>query len=167
VKLDAAQHAVRHELHVTLKKALYDYERQQFNTVISACMTMVNALNRLGDSGGDRRVLGEGLSLVLRLLSPIAPHVAHHLWRALGYGDDITQATWPRVDPAALRQDEIAYVVQVNGKVRGKVMVSSDTAQAGIEAAALADANVQRFIQDKQVSKIIVVPQKLVNIVAQ
>ena len=167
LELDAAQRATRRELHVALQKALYDYERQQYNTVVSACMTMVNILNKLADRPGDHQVLGEGLSLVLRLLSPIAPHVSHYLWRELGYGDDILEAAWPQVDAAALRQDEIAYVVQVNGKVRGKVMVPSDAASADIEAAALADANVRRFIEGKQVVKMIVVPLKLVNVVAQ
>jgi leucyl-tRNA synthetase len=128
---------------------------------------MVNVLNRRGDRPGDRQVLGEGMSLVLRLLSPIAPHVSHYLWRELGYGDDILEAAWPQVDIAALRQDEIAYVIQVNGKVRGQVMVPSDAAKADIEAAALADANVRRFIEGKQVIKIILVPHKLVNLVAQ
>jgi leucyl-tRNA synthetase len=164
---DAAQQAVRRELHAALKKALYDYERQQYNTVVSACMTMVNLLNRLGDSAGDLALLREGLGMVLRLLGPIAPHVTHHLWRELEYGRDILSAGWPKADPSALKQDQVEYVVQVNGKVRGKVTVAADADRRTIERAAQSDDNVQRFITGQQVAKIIVVPNKLVNIVAR
>jgi leucyl-tRNA synthetase len=156
----------RREIHEALKKALYDYDRQQFNTVVSACMTMVNTLNRLGDSAGERAVHREGLGIVLRLLGPIAPHLTHHLWRELGYGEDILDASWPEADETALRQDSIQYVVQVNGKVRGKIQVPAGSDRPAIEGAALDDANVQRFVEGKTVAKVIVVPGKLVNIVA-
>jgi leucyl-tRNA synthetase len=108
----------------------------------------------------------EGLGLVLRLLGPIAPHVTHHLWRALGFGDDLLQSPWPQIDEDALRQDSIELVVQVNGKVRGKVQVPADAGRDAIEAIALANENVQRFIADATVRKVIIVPGKLVNIVA-
>ena len=159
------QQAVRFELHSALKKALFDYDRQQFNTVVSACMTMVNALNRLKDSAADHAVRSEGISIILRLLAPIAPHVTHYLWKKLAYGDDILSAAWPQVDEAALVQDSIEMVVQVKGKVRGKISVAADADQAEVEAAAVANENVQRFIDGATIRKIIVVPGKLVNIV--
>jgi len=166
--LGEAAAAARREVHGTLKKALFDYERHQFNTVVSGCMTMVNGLSRLDpDAPGAPAVLGEGVSIVLRLLAPIAPHVTHHLWRELGFGDDILDAGWPAVDEAALKQDSIEYVVQVNGKVRAKVQVPADADKAAIEAAALANENVQRFVEGATVRKVIVVPNKLVNVVAK
>ncbi|KAA6187825.1 leucine--tRNA ligase [Thiohalocapsa marina] len=168
--LDEAAAAARRELHMALKKALFDFQRHQFNTVVSACMTMVNVLYRLdtdAETGGGRAVLREGLSIVLRLLAPIAPHVTHHLWRELGFGDDILASAWPAVDEGALQQDTVDYVVQVNGKVRGKVQVPAEADKAAIEQAALANANVQRFIEGATVRKVIVVPNKLVNVVAK
>ena len=158
--------SARRELHAALNKALFDFERQQFNTVVSACMTMVNVLYKLGDSEADRAVLREGLGIVLQLLAPIAPHVTHGLWQTLGYGENILDSGWPAVDESALRQDSIEYVAQVNGKVRGKVSVPADAEKEAIEQAALANDNVQRFIADKTVRKIIVVPGKLINVVA-
>ena len=158
----------RRDIHSALQKALFDYERQQFNTVVSACMTMVNVLNRLDASAsGAAAVQREGLGIVLRLLAPIAPHVTHHLWRALGFGDDILQSGWPAVDEAALARERAAYVVQVNGKVRGQVEVPVDAERGAIEAAALANDNVRRFIGEAAVRKVIVVPNKLVNVVAK
>ena len=166
VDLDEGASAVRREVHAALKKALFDYERQQLNTVVSACMTMVNALYRLDDSPAGLAVLREGVSICLRLLGPIAPHVTHHLWRELSFGDDILNAPWPVVDESALRQDRIEYVVQVNGKVRDKVSVPAEADQSAVESAALACAAVQRFTEGKTVRKVIVVPGKLVNVVA-
>ena len=165
VPLDQPQQAARREIHGALSKALFDYERQQYNTVVSACMIMVNVLNKLDDSAGARAVLHEGLGIVLRLLGPIAPHITHYLWRELGYGEDIIATAWPQVDATALQQDTMELVVQVNGKLRGRIAVAVDSGRDDIEAAALADANVQRFIDDRPVRKVIVVPGKLVNIV--
>jgi len=164
--LGASQQAARREVHAALQKALYDYERHQFNTVVSACMTMVNVLSRLDDSAGSRAVLREGLSIVLRLLAPIAPHMAHHLWRELELGEDILTGGWPAVDTSALHRDAIEYVVQVNGKVRAKVQVPVDAGREAIEAAALANENVRRFVGDGVVRKVVVVPNKLINVVA-
>jgi leucyl-tRNA synthetase len=152
----------RREIHGALRKALFDYERQQFNTVVSACMTMVNVLNKQEDAA----LLKEGMAIVLRLLSPIAPHVTHHLWRELGYGDDILTAGWPQVDEAALRQENIEMVVQVNGKVRAKIEVPAAADNATIEQVARDNPNVQKFVGDATIRKVIVVPGKLVNIVA-
>ena len=164
--LDEAQQTARREVHAALQKALYDYERHQFNTVVSACMTMVNALMRLDETPQSRAVVREGLGIVLRLLAPIAPHVTHHLWRELAMGEDILAGGWPEADEDALRRDEIEYVVQVNGKVRGKVQVPAGAGREVVEAAALANDNVRRFIGDGTVRKVVVVPNKLVNVVA-
>ncbi|AUB84410.1 leucine--tRNA ligase [Candidatus Thiodictyon syntrophicum] len=180
--LDGATAAARREVQAALKKSLFDYERQQYNTVVSGCMTMVNALYRLDDSPGAQAVLREGVSICLRLLAPIAPHVTHHLWQELGFGADILDAPWPAVDEAALRQDSIEYVLQVNGKLRGKVTVAADADRAAVEAAALAADCVRRYTQvgvpgtddarcvtpqisEVRVRKVIVVPGKLVNVV--
>lgn len=163
-ELTAAQKDARREVHEALKKALYDYDRQQFNTVVSACMTMVNTLNKLGNE--DIAITREGISIVLRLLAPIAPHVAHAVWREQGYGDDVQHAEWPQVDESALVKDSIEYVVQVNGKVRAKLQVPANANKDTVEAEAKANENVQRFIDGKTIRKVIVVPNKLVNIVA-
>jgi leucyl-tRNA synthetase len=156
----------RREIHGALQKALFDYERRQYNTVVSACMTMVNVLNKLDDSPAAAQVLREGLGIILRLLSPIAPHVTHKLWRELGFGDDIQLAGWPQVDESALVSATVTYVVQVNGKMRGKIEVAADADKAAVEVAARHNENVQKFTADQTVRKVIVVPNKLVNIVA-
>ncbi|MCG7960859.1 MAG: class I tRNA ligase family protein, partial [Candidatus Thiodiazotropha taylori] len=161
------QKAARRELHELLKKALYDYQRQRFNNVVSASMGMTNILYKLGGTEQDLAILKEGLSLVLSLLAPIAPHVAHHLWRQLGFGEEILASDWPQPDEAALVQESLPYVVQVNGKVRANIQVPADADKAAVEAIALANDNVQRFIGEATVRKVIVVPNKLVNVVAK
>ena len=164
--MPAAVRDARREIHEDLRKALHDFDKYQFNTVVSACMKMLNVLGRLEGAGADA-LRGEGMGILLRLLSPIAPHISQHLWNELGFGKDILDAAWPVVDEAALLRDSIELVVQVNGKVRGKVSVPADAARAAIEEAALADANVQRFTEAKTIVKIIVVPGRLVNIVVK
>jgi leucyl-tRNA synthetase len=166
--LDESAQEARREMHSVLKKARFDFERHQFNTVVSGCMTLVNVLYKLDAASPARGILlREGLGVVLRLLAPIAPHVTHHLWRELEFGDDILDSTWPEVDADALVQSTIDYVVQVNGKLRDTVRVPAESDRAEIEAAALASENVRRFIGETQVRKVIVVPNKLVNIVAK
>jgi leucyl-tRNA synthetase len=145
-----------------LKQANYDFAKHQFNTVASATMKILNALERL--SAVDE-VAKEGLSILLRLLYPIAPHISHALWRELGYGDDILKAAWPRHDPEALIADEIALVVQVNGKKRGDVRVPRDADRGAIEKIVLADPAVQKFVGAQPVKKVVVVPGRLVNVV--
>ncbi len=162
---DDAQQAVRREVHEVLKQALFDFDKQQFNTVVAACMKIMNALATLKVGGAHDAVLDEGFSIVLRLLSPIAPHIAHVLWRELGYGDDVLNAQWPEVDEAALVRDSIEMMVQVNGKVRGKITVAADATKDTVEASACNDENVQRFTEGKAIKKVIVVPGRLVNIV--
>ena len=166
-ELGDGQKDTRREIHSALKQASFDYGRQQFNTVVSACMKIVNALYKLGDTAADRAILREGMAITLRLLAPIAPHVTHVLWRELGFGSDILASGWPVADESALVQESIEYVVQVNGKVRGKISVAAEADRETIEHAAQSDANVQRFVGDAKIRKIIVVPDKLVNIVAK
>ena len=161
---DAAK-STRREIHEVLHQALIDFGKYQFNTVVAACMKMMNSLSKL--AGDDAAVVHhEGFGILLSLLSPIAPHVSHKLWVELGYGDDILKATWPVVDVAALVKDSIELVVQVNGKVRGKISVATSAAREVIEQVAQDDPNVQKFTGGKTVRKIIVVPGRLVNIVA-
>ncbi|MES9992455.1 MAG: leucine--tRNA ligase [Candidatus Thiodiazotropha sp.] len=167
LELAQAQKTARREIHELLKKALYDYDRQRFNNVVSASMGMINVLYKLGDTPADLQLQREGVSLVLRLLAPIAPHVSHHLWSELGYGEEILESEWPQPDEAALIQESLPYVVQVNGKVRATIEVPADAEKHTIEALALENGNVQRFIGEAEVRKIIVVPKKLVNIVAK
>ncbi len=155
--------ATRLEIHSVLKQANYDIARHQFNTVASASMKILNALDRL--DGVDDEVVREGLSILLRLLSPITPHISHQLWRDLGYGEDILTAPWPETDEAALAQDEIELVVQINGKKRGDVRVPHDADRATIENIVMADPAVQKHISGQPVKKVIVVPGRLVNIV--
>ncbi len=167
VELNEAQKSARRELHTLLKQARFDYDRQQFNTVVSACMKMTNLLYKLDRSDSDHSLRCEGLSFILRLLAPIAPHITHQLWRELGFGDDVLNADWPEVDESALVQESIQYVVQVNGKVRAKIRVAADADKEAVEAVALADENVQRFLEGLTVRKVIVVPNKLVSVVAK
>ncbi len=164
--LDERLKNTRREIHSALKKALFDYERQQYNTVVSSCMTIVNQLYKLDNSSNDQALRHEGMQIVLQLLAPIAPHVTHQLWQDLAYGDDILNGGWPQLDEQALTQDKIEYVVQVNGKVRGKISVSVDLPKAEIEQTAKTNDNVQRFLEGVTIRKVIVVPNKLVNIVA-
>jgi leucyl-tRNA synthetase len=166
--LPAPLAAARREIHAVLKQGNYDLGRHQFNTVASATMKMLNALEGVLKGGNDaaaNAVLREGLSILLRVLSPITPHITHQLWRDLGYGEDILNAAWPEPDVQALVESERELVVQVNGKKRGDVRVPRDADKAVIEAAALADAEVQKFVAGQPVKKVVIVPGRLVNIV--
>jgi leucyl-tRNA synthetase len=163
------QKTLRRELHKILQQADYDLKRIQYNTVVSACMKMLNTIEsaKLDDSAESNALVAEGFSIFLRLLNPVAPHITHVLWEELGYGKahgDILNVQWPQVDPAALEQAEIEMMIQVNGKLRGSVVVAKGADKATIEAAALASEGVRKFIEGTP-KKIIVVPGKLVNIV--
>ena len=166
--LNEQQRAVRRKAHETIAKVSDDYGRRQtFNTAIAAIMELCNELGKLDTGDGqDRAVIGEALRAVVLMLNPIVPHVCQALWQALGGAGDVLNAPWPQVDEAALTRDSIAMVVQVNGKVRAKMDVAADADKAAVEAAALAQDNVQRFLEGVTVRKVIVVPGKLVNIVA-
>ncbi|MFA7299519.1 MAG: class I tRNA ligase family protein, partial [Sideroxydans sp.] len=159
----ALAQAVRFEIHSVLKQANYDMAKHQFNTVASAAMKILNALDRL--PGADAKVAREGFSILLRLLSPITPHIAQTLWKELSYGDNILAAPWPEVDAAALVQDEIELVIQVNGKLRGNLRVAKAADKAAIEQLALAHEAVQKQLNGGMVKKVIVVPGRLVNVV--
>jgi leucyl-tRNA synthetase len=166
---DSTADDLRREVHESLQQALADFDKYQFNTVVAACMKIMNTLSSAAgnDSKHADAVCREGFSILLRLLSPIAPHITHHLWRELGLGNDILRACWPQVDATALVRDTIELVVQVNGKLRGRISVAADAGKQTIESAAQNDEKVQRFIADKSIVKIIVVPGKLVNIVVK
>ena len=165
----AAVKAARREIHLTLKQANYDYERIQYNTVVSAGMKMRNALEAVpADAAGAGELAREGLSILLRVLYPVVPHVTWSLWNDLGYtGEhgDLLDAPWPQVDPAALAQDEIELVLQINGKLRGKLRVPADADHAAIEAAARASAEVARHAAGSLLKKVVIVPGRLVNVV--
>jgi len=158
---------LRREIHAALSQAHFDFSRYQFNTVVSAGMKIFNALTRVTNdaTGMADAVRREGLSILLRLLSPIVPHLTHVLWRALCYEGIIINAPWPVPDQTALTKDTLALAVQVNGKVRAQIQVPAEANQRTIEETALAAPNVQRFIDGNTVRKIILVPGKLVNIV--
>ncbi len=168
-ELPEALAALRRELHLILKRANYDLGKLQFNTVASAAMKMLNALERAPEGAGRGAVLAEGCSLLLRLLAPIAPHIGHALWRELGYEarhGDILDAAWPEPLEAALQQERIELVLQVNGKLRGSLHVPADAPREAIEAAALASEAAQKHLEGRPARKVVVVPGRLVNIVA-
>jgi leucyl-tRNA synthetase len=155
-------------VHATIAKVSDDIGRRfTFNTAIAACMELLNELGRGGDASEQgRAVMQEALEAVVLMLSPIVPHITHALWKALGGAPAVVECRWPVYDHDALVQEELTLVVQVNGKVRGKVSVPADAKRETIEARVLEEPNVRRHLEDKPVKKIIVVPGKLVNVVA-
>ncbi len=155
---------VRYDIHALLKQANYDLDKQQFNTVASATMKLLNALEKI--SAVNDHLVEEGLSILLRLLAPITPHLAQSLWQSLGFGPSILDAPWPQPDPQALTREEITLMLQINGKLRGSLQVSSQLEGSALEQAALADPLMQKHLAAKTVRKIIVVPGRLINIVA-
>ncbi len=161
------QKSIRRQLHLVLKKANDDYGRRYtFNTVIASNMELINTLSKYSDnSANGQAIKQEVLETILLMLSPIIPHVCKQLWHNLGHENDIVIAPWPKVDESALEQDSIKMMLQVNGKLRGEIVVSVSTNKEEIEKIALADENVMRFVEDKAIKKIIVVPKRLVNIV--
>jgi leucyl-tRNA synthetase len=166
--LAPASAALRREIHLLLKQANYDLGKLQFNTVASAAMKMLNALEKANKESADASlapVVAEGFSILLRVLSPIAPHISHALWRELGYGSEILAAAWPEPLAAALTQDEQELVLQVNGKHRGSIRVKVGADKTAIEAIALATEAAQKFMEGKPAKKVVVVPGRLVNIV--
>ncbi|MEJ6005907.1 leucine--tRNA ligase [Paucibacter sp. AS339] len=159
--------ALRREVHLVLKQVSYDYERMQYNTVVSGGMKLLNALEGFKAAGQDAAIR-EGFSVLLRVLYPACPHIAHQLWQDLGFAaelGDLLDSAWPSVDEAALVQDEIELMLQVNGKLRGSVKVPAAADKAAIEAAALANEDFLKFAEGKPAKKVIVVPGRLVNVV--
>jgi leucyl-tRNA synthetase len=167
----AAAKDLRREIHTLLKQADYDYERIQYNTVVSACMKMLNAIENAELSADDTvaaAARAEALGVLLRVLYPVVPHITWQLWKELGYAQvygDLLDAPWPQVDEAALVADEIELMLQVNGKLRGAVRVSAQAAREQIEAQAAAHEAVARFLEGRAPKRVIVVPGKLVNVV--
>jgi leucyl-tRNA synthetase len=182
----AGQQERRRHIHALLKKANDDFSREQFNTVVSAAMQILNNLQVPfppardlshpdgNEEDAEARLQFEGLGILLRMLYPITPHIAHYLWNELGYrkrfrkgGDvEILDAGWPQVDESALVQDTVTLVIQVNGKVRGRIDVPADAARADLENLVINEPNVRKHLQDRAVKRFILVPGKLVNVVA-
>ena len=158
-----ADRNARREVHAVLKQANYDLGKHQFNTVASAAMKILNAIERLPDPRS--ATAAEGLSILLRLLSPITPHVCHYLWRELGFGEDIMTAPWPEPDAAALQQDEIAYVLQVGGKTRGTLNAPTSLTGQDLETFVRANELVKKHVAEKPIRRIVIVPARLINVV--
>ncbi len=161
------QKELRRKTHQTIAKISDDIgRRHSFNTAVAAAMELLNAINKLADeSAAGRAVAREALQAVVVMLSPIVPHICHELWQVLGNESALIDETWPEVDDSALQLEQVEVVVQVNGKLRGRVTVAVDASKETLQAEALADDNVQRFIDGKAIRKVIVVPGRLVNIV--
>ena len=166
--LNGNQKSLRREVHKAIAKVTDDVERRQtFNTAIAAVMELSNKLAKapLKDEQ-DIAIANEALNAIVIMLAPIAPHMCHELWNDLGYNGEILDAQWPTVDESALVEDEKLIVVQVNGKLRAKLTVAADATKEQVEALALAEENVSKFTDDKTIRKVIYVPGKLLNVVA-
>ena len=166
--LTKSQQQLRREIHRTIEKVSDDLGRRQtFNTAVAAIMELLNHLQKAElQTSNDHAILREGIEALLKLLNPITPHICHVLWQKLGYETAIEATAWPQADKAALVEDEKLIVVQVNGKVRAKITVSADASKDEVEQLALEQPNVHQFTDGKTIRKVIVVPGKLVNIVA-
>ncbi|MCQ4347583.1 leucine--tRNA ligase [Pseudomonas stutzeri] len=166
--LSDGQKEIRRAIHLAIRQASTDIgQHRKFNTAIAQVMTLMNVLEKAPtESAQERALLQEGLEAVTLLLAPITPHISHALWQALGHGDEVIDASWPAVDESALVQDTLQLVVQVNGKLRGHIAVPAGASREEVEAAARANENVLRFTEGTTIRKVIVVPGKLVNIVA-
>jgi leucyl-tRNA synthetase len=158
---------MRYKLHETIKKVSDDYGRRlTFNTAIAANMELLNTVVKFNDDSAiGHAIRQEVFDNMVPMLAPIIPHLCHQLWQELGHESVILDAPWPLVDENALVQDSIEMVIQVNGKLRAKIQVNADTDKASCEAMAVANEQVKKFIGDQIIRKVIVVPNKLVNIV--
>jgi len=161
---------LRFEIHALLKQADYDYQRIQYNTVVSACMKMLNAIDdaQLGDSKFAQGATAETIGILLRVLYPVVPHITWQLWAELGYDKpygDLLDAPWPTVDESALITDEVELVLQVNGKLRGSLSVAREATREQIEQLATNHEAVARNLEGRPPKRVIVVPGKLVNVV--
>ncbi|MDO9435414.1 leucine--tRNA ligase [Hydrogenophaga sp.] len=165
--LSKAAKALRLEIHTVLKQVDYDYQRMQYNTVVSGAMKMLNALEDFKPDGsaGDNAALAESFGILLRCIYPATPHAAHALWSDLGYAGELLDAPWPKADEAALKRDELELVLQINGKHRGSITVAANADKATIEAAALASEAFIKQAAGAAPKKVVVVPGRLVNIV--
>jgi leucyl-tRNA synthetase len=169
-RADDASKALRRDIYGLLKLAVYDYQRIQYNTVVSTCMKMLNTLEsaQLTDTPEAQHALAEATSILLRVLYPVVPHITWQIWRDLGLADvhgDLLDAPWPDVDEAALIADEIELVLQINGKLRGAIKVPNGATKTEIEQTAVEHDATGRFLEGRPPKRVIVVPGKLVNIV--
>lgn len=171
-KITPEQQNVRRQIHEILQQACFDFERQQFNTVVSGSMKLLNILqNATGyltekdESNHWQKIIFEGTRFLLSLLAPIVPHIAHALWLELGFTGIVIDAPWPKAAPEALQTDTIELVIQINGKLRGHIAIAAEATEDKVKAMALSDPSIQHFIDGKSIKKIIVVPKRLVNIV--
>jgi leucyl-tRNA synthetase len=161
---------LRLEIHTVFKQIDYDYQRMQYNTVVSGAMKLLNALENFNDDGaeGSRAAVREGFGILLRAIYPATPHLTHALWGDLGYATqygDLLDAPWPVADEAALVQDEIELMLQINGKLRGAIVVPASASKAEIEHAAISSEIFLKLAEGATPKKIIVVPGRLVNVV--
>ncbi len=160
--------ATRRELHLVLQQINHDYERQQFNTVVSGAMKILNLLEKhlvQIESAGEKALLQEGVKIVLRVLAPIIPHITHELWQTLNAGQNILEAPWPTVNADAVQCDEMDLIIQINGKLRGHLKVASNSTEAEVKELALKDPKIQSYVKEAQLKKMIYVPKRLLNIV--
>jgi len=159
--------ALRHQLHTILQRIQRDMERHQYNTVVAACMELVNALDRfdVAESPHRQAALREALDVLVRVLAPVTPHICHALWEVLAMDGELLDATWPVVDPLALQREQVQLVVQINGKLRAEIEVAADAKDNEIQVIALADPRISRHIGNAAVRKFVIVPGRLVNIV--
>ncbi|KFJ43575.1 leucine--tRNA ligase [Francisella philomiragia] len=164
-KLSKNDKKARYEIYANLKQAIFDFDKSQFNTVVSACMKILNTLNNYDNLSDSVKL--EGFSILLRILSPFTPHICHYLWQEIGLGEDILHTQFPTVDDIALEKDEFLLVVQINGKVKVKLELEASLTKEQVEQEVLSDEHIKTFIEDKQIVKVIYVPQKLINIVVK
>jgi leucyl-tRNA synthetase len=165
--LNDAQRDLRRAVHQAIAKVSDDIGRRYtFNTAIAAIMELINTVGRFDvQTNEDRAIVGEALDAVVLMLSPIVPHICHRLWQVLGHESSVTDVAWPVADQSALHSDTVEIVVQVNGKLRARIQSPVNASKDSLQDAALGDENVRRFVADKNIRKIIVVPGKLVNVV--
>ncbi|MAZ38940.1 MAG: leucine--tRNA ligase [Legionellales bacterium] len=159
--------AMRKSIHEIVKQIHFDFKRYQFNTVVSGCMKLLNILEKIPmlNEKASRTIIQEGLGILLRILSPIAPHITQYLWEKLGYGNDLTKVKFPKADNSALKSETINLVVQVNGKLRGHIDIPVDADEETIQMLAMAHPDVHKFIEGKTCKRFIYVPNRLANIV--
>ena len=166
--LDEPARDLRRQVHRTIRKVTDDIDgRFQFNTAIAAVMELVNGISGWPEKSRHPAVLREALETVVRLLGPFVPHIAEELWQELGHAGGLEARGWPACDETALAASSALIVVQVNGKVRGKVTVPADADEQAVRAAALTDQKVARFLEGLTVRKVVVVPGRLVSVVAE
>jgi leucyl-tRNA synthetase len=168
-QLDAVQKTLRRQVHEAIQKVGDDYgRRHSFNTAIAALMELLNHVGKFADTSEQgRAVRHEAFEAIVLLLNPITPHVSHALWQVLGHPEELLEdIPFPQADPAALVRDAVTLAVQVNGKLRGTIQAAPDATREAVEAMALAEPAVAKFLEGQAVRKVIVVPGKIVNIVA-